>query len=548
MRKLLNKSHTNVHTIASILGGVSVFGYILSFLRDRAFAHYFGASELLDVYVASFRIPDVLFITATAFISVYALLPMFEEKMRKGNNELKEFVNTSFYFLLLFLVFGSTILFFAIPFLGEELFGNDFSPEGFKTFVLFSRMYLIQASLFAISSFFTAILQLKRKFFLYSLLALLYNIGIIIGVIVLYPLFGAVGLAFGVLLGAVINVGVQMPTLLRNNILPHLAPTRHTVRECWRAIKVSIPRASALLAHTITHIFVFSVVAGISEGALSIYYFAESLKAVPTVLIGTAYSVATFPILVTHFTENNMEAFRSVIEDALRRLLFFILPIIAFVFILREPLISLLFETGSFTAEITTITAVIVGVFIVSALTMSILVICARALYACGRSLAVFLIFLALSIIEIVLIYTIVPFIQHNPDTAAAIQQITGLESAAYGTLFVATLIVVVPEIFAAITILAVLLRRIQQDIKPLLRAFAQNIVAVTVLAIATAVPNILFFSDMQFNSLRGIAAIGGMSVVGVMAWFVTLRLLKNAESEMLREKAVKIISRIWKT
>ena len=115
MRKLLNKSHTNVHTIAYLLGGVSVFGYLVSFLRDRAFAHYFGPSELLDIYVASFQIPDVLFITATAFISVYALLPMFEEKKRQGEEMLREFVNTSFYFLVLFLLLGSTVLFFAIP-------------------------------------------------------------------------------------------------------------------------------------------------------------------------------------------------------------------------------------------------------------------------------------------------------------------------------------------------------------------------------------------------------------------------------------------------
>ena len=548
MRKLLNKSHTNVHTIALILGGVSVLGYVFSFLRDRAFAYYFGPSELLDIYVASFRIPDVLFIVATAFISVYALLPMFEEKMREGHTKLKEFVNTSFYFLVLFLVLGSVILFFAIPFFGDWLFGDDFSSEGFKTFVLFSRMYLIQASLFAVSSFFAAILQLKRKFLLYSLLALLYNVGIIIGVIMLYPLFGPVGLAFGVLLGVLINVGIQVPILIHNNILPHLAPTRHTVRECWRAIKVSVPRASALLSHTVTHILVISVVAGISEGALSIYYFAESLKAVPIVLIGTAYSVATFPILVAHFTENNMGAFRSVIENALRRLFFFILPIIAFVFILREPLISLLFETGSFTAETTAITAVIVGVFIIGALTMSVLVICARALYACGRSLAVCFIFFTLSAVEIVLIYTVVPFIQRSPDVAMMIQQVTGLESAAYGTLFVATLIIVVPEVFAAITILTVLLRHIQQNIRPLLRAFTQNMIAVVALAVVTMALNTFLFGDMRFNSIKGIFAIGSMSAVGVVVWFAVLRLLKNKESDILKEKALQVLGRVWKT
>ena len=164
MLNLLNKSHTNVHTIAYILGTVSIFGYVVSFVRDRVFAHYFGPSELLDIYIASFRIPDLLFIVVTAFLSVYAILPMFEEKQRQGRAVLKEFINTTFYFLLLFLVFGLCILFFAIPVIEEHVF-TGFSGEASATFILFSRIFLVQATLFAISSFLTAILQLKRKFF-----------------------------------------------------------------------------------------------------------------------------------------------------------------------------------------------------------------------------------------------------------------------------------------------------------------------------------------------------------------------------------------------
>ena len=90
MLKLLNISHTNVHTIAYVLAAVSIFGYGISFIRDRVFAHYFGTGELLDIYIASFRIPDTLFIIATAFISVYALLPMFEEKLQKNAAEFQD--------------------------------------------------------------------------------------------------------------------------------------------------------------------------------------------------------------------------------------------------------------------------------------------------------------------------------------------------------------------------------------------------------------------------------------------------------------------------
>ena len=103
------------------------------------------------------------------------------------------------------------------------------------------------------------------------------------------------------------------------------------------------------------------------------------------------------------------------------------------------------------------------------------------------------------------------------------------------------------PEIFAAIAILTVLLRRIKQNLKPLWQAFTQNIIAVVALAAATAIPNTFFFSNLRFNSINGIVAIGAMSIVGVSVWFIVLRLLKNEESAILKEKAVQIINRVWK-
>ena len=545
MQKLLNKSHTNVHTIAYILGGVSIFGYLVSFLRYRAFAHYFGTGEFLDIYVASFYIPDVLFKVAVAFISIYALLPMFEEKMQQGKGVFQEFINTTFYFLTLFLILGSTVLFFAVPFLGETLF--DFSGESFDTFVLFSRMYLIQASLFAISTFFTAILQLKRKFLLYSILPILYNAGIIFGVIVLYPLFGAAGLAFGVLLGVLLNVGIQIPIMIQNDVLPQWMPVRRAMRELWRTIKMSVPRASAILSHGIAEVFIFSSIVSISKGALSVYYFAASLKVIPLVVIGTAYSAATFPILVTHYTKNNMNAFRSVVEDALKRLLLFILPIIGLVLVLSEPLITLQLETGAFTAEIAAVTGTIVIVAVPLALTTSVLLICARALYARGRSMMPFVVFVTLSVAEIVFSYATVQFLKGSPGVVEMVQKISGLESADFNILFAVILIMVILEMVAAIAILAVLMRDIRQRITPLITVFLQNLVAVVALMMVIAVMKEMFFGAVSFSSIKGMFAIGVMSVVGILFWYITLRLLKNEESDLIKEKIKRILGMLWK-
>ena len=546
MRKILNKSHTDIHSIAYILGLMSVFGYVVSFLRDRAFAHYFGVGELLDVFVASFRIPDMLFILTTAFVSIYALLPMFEEKNHQGKERLQEFINTVFYFLILFLTIGATVLFFAIPWIGSTLF-NSFSPEAFETFILLSRIFIIQAVLFTIVSFFTAILQFKRKFLAYSLLPITYNLGIIVGVIFFYPTYGAVGLAVGVILGVLLNIAIQVPVILKNDMLPRLAPTQKMLKEFWRVIVLSTPRSSALLSFTITNLIIFGVVVSISEGTLSVYYFAENLKAVPVIVIGIAYSVASFPVLVRLALQNDKQGFREIVEVTLRRLLFFILPLVALVFVLREPIISLLFETGKFTTETTFITGTIVGIFIFGALTTSVLNVCARALYAFRRSFIPFIISISLSVAEITLVIFAVKYLQTHRELLIAVQEVTGLTSGGYGTLFVIVGILVVLETIAATTMLIVLARIINQNLSPVVKSLIQNIVAAFVLASSVVLIKTYVFSTLQYNSIQGFLAIVCMSIIGVLFWYIALRLMKNQESDIVKNVILTVRQKVWK-
>ena len=535
MLKLLDKSHTRVHTIAYILGAVSVFGYVISFIRDRVFAHYFGPGELLDIYVASFKIPDTLFILATAFISVYALLPMFEEKQQQGPRVFQDFINTTFYFILLFLVIGGTIIFFATPFLQSNFF-SGFSAEGGKTFILFNRIFLLQAALFTVSSFLVALLQLKRKFLLYSLLPIVYNAGIIIGSIFLYPIFGVWGLASGVVIGAVMSVCIQLPIIFRNRIVPIPAPTKAMVSEAWRTIKMSVPRALALLSIGIANIIIFSMIVSLSEGLLSVYYFAENLKNVPLAVIGTAYAVATFPILVSYFNKQNLRDFRATIEGSFRRLFFFILPLIAYVFVLREPLISIFFETGLFTEETTFITGTMLGMFIFSAFSMSILVLCARALYACNRSLIPFLVFFSLAVVEVVGVMVVIDFLQTNREPLLAVLEWTGIAEGrgTFGILFAVITTIVTAEIIAAAVIFITLARIINLHLRPIFHALLQNLFAIIILALVVIGTQALLFSTVQYNTLWGICTIGIMSILGAAFWYATLRLLGNKESKIL--------------
>ena len=545
MWKLLNRSDVNVHNIALLLGSVSIVGYLIAFLRDRAFPHYFGAGELLDVYVASFRIPDLLFITATAFFSIFALLPICEEKQKEGSAVFTEFINTVWFVLLLCLLIGGTILFFLIPTLAETFFGR-FTGELQDTFILASRVFILQAILFAITSFLTALLQIKRKFLVYALLPLLYNLGIITGVMLLYPVLGMAGLLLGVLLGVAAGVLLQSYVLIRNGLFPRLAPTKHMLSEVWRSIKISVPRASALLSGTIAQIIIFGVVVGITSGALSVYYFADNLKAIPLVIIGTAYSVASFPLLVEHFTRGDLKGVRDIIEQAFCRLFFFILPLIALVFVLRGPLVELVFQTGEFTAETAIITGSIVGIFVFSALSSSVLAFCARALYACGRSLLPFLVFATLAVVEVFAVKGVVYFLELHREPLTLLLEVTGITSGGFGILFAVVTTIVIAESVAALVLFLLLAWVVRQKVGAILCSLGKNLTVAILLGIAIALLQWYFFSEVAYNTLEGIAVLGLLGGVSVVVWYLLLRIVKVKEREVLHQMLHKIQKKVW--
>ena len=258
--------------------------------------------------------------------------------------------------------------------------------------------------------------------------------------------------------------------------------------------------------------------------------------------------MASFPALVTHFTQKDTKGFKQVINNALRRLLFFIVPIIAFIFVLREPLVSLLFETGFFTAETTVVTSAVVAALMPHALTTSVLIICARAFYARGHSLIPFIIFFVLSAAKIALSYTVVHSLHHNEHFMRLMQGISGLETTEHTTLFATVLLVMLLEVVAAGVMLKMLMREIQQSLISLGKAFLQNMLSALIMVVSIAAAKNLFFAEIAFNSLKGVGAIACMGVLGGVLWFASLRLFKNKESDIVRKKVMQILNRIWKT
>ena len=197
-RGFLQREVKGINQAALLLGFFTLLSQLLALLRDRMFAHFIGPSPELDAYYAAFRIPDFIFISISSLVSITVLIPFILEKMNKdgGREEARKFLDGIFLSFLFVITFISLVIFIFMPAI------VNFTAPGFDAIlqakvVMLSRIMLLSPILLGLSNLFGTVAQVFRKFFIYSLSPVFYNLGIIVGIGFFYPLFGLSGHAFG---------------------------------------------------------------------------------------------------------------------------------------------------------------------------------------------------------------------------------------------------------------------------------------------------------------------------------------------------------------
>lgn len=370
-----------LHQAAYLLAALTLAAQVLALVRDRIFAHAFGASQTLDLYYAAFKIPDLVFALVASLVSAYVLIPRIAAGGKKDARILIS-ETTSFLLLLggglslVLALFAREFAFFLFPAFAA-------SPDA-DSFVLLMQILLVQPLLLGLSGIFTSVTQLERKFFLYALSPVLYNLGIIFGTLVLYPFFGLSGIGIGVVLGAMLHLGIQIPVVLAARLFPRFmlpSPSR-----MWSVIADSAPRSLALLVGSLTTLALIAIASGLGEGSIAIFTLASNLQAVPLSLIGASYATAAFPVLAEQIGAKKYEEFRATLSAAARHLIFWSSVVLVLVIVLRAHIVRIILGTGAFDWDATRLTAAILGILIVALIAQGLVLLASRAFYAAGRS------------------------------------------------------------------------------------------------------------------------------------------------------------------
>lgn len=375
-----------VHSVggaALIIAVAGVASRLFGFLRDRILASQFGAGDTLDAYYAAFRIPDLLYSFLVLGALSAAFIPVFTElHVQKKEGEAWELAGNVLHLLVFALGIASVAAaIFMQPLMHVLVPG--FSPEKKVLAEQFARIMLISPILLGMSAVFGGVLVSLKRFVLYSIAPIFYNLGIIFGAVFLVRIMGPSGLAWGVVLGALLHAIVQYIDLRASGFRYRfsLAGIRKNAA-VRRVVMLMIPRSLGMAINQISFLVVTVFASTLMSGSLAVFTLANNIQSVPLGLFGIAFSLAVFPSLSALAANKSEGEFFDLFATTFRRILFFVLPLSVLMIVLRAQIVRVILGSGQFDWHDTIATFGVLGILSASLFAQSLIPLLARAFFA----------------------------------------------------------------------------------------------------------------------------------------------------------------------
>ncbi|MCK9345034.1 MAG: hypothetical protein M0P64_02830 [Candidatus Pacebacteria bacterium] len=427
---LFSREWNGLHEAAFLLGLFAILSQVLALFRDRLLAHSFGASQTLDIYYAAFRIPDFVFAGIASFMSALVLIPLLTKRAGESDARAQKFLNDTFTVFFTILVLVSIGIFLTAPTLVHALFPS-YEGEAYGQLVAMSRLLLLSPILLGLSNLLGSVTQMLHKFFAFALAPVLYNVGIILGAVFFYPSFGVIGLGWGVVLGAFLHFFVHFFISSRNGFTLSVSFVP-SFKDIWEVIRLSLPRTLGLSANQIALFALVAFAATLPEGSVTVFNFGFNLQSVPLAVIGVSYATAAFPGLSKHFADDEIKQFLEKILAAARHIVFWSLPVLILMIVLRAQIVRTILGSGTFDWDATKLTAACLAIFTVSVIAQSVSLLFVRGFYATGNNIIPLMVALVSATVTIVSGYGLLawyaatPFVQDFMGSLLRVEGITG--------------------------------------------------------------------------------------------------------------------------
>jgi len=378
---LFTRRQTSIGSASAVLALMVFASRILGLLRDRLLSARFAPDDL-GVYFAAFRLPNLLFELLVMGALTSAFIPVFTKYLSDGKEaDAKRMASIVINIgVLLFAVLAIPVFVWA-PAVSRFL-APGFSESQIMQMAAYTRFITVfQVVPLLVGNFFTGILQSYNLFLVPAIAPVVYNIGIILGILFLTPSFGLFGTVIGVGVGAVLFVFIQIPLLVRVGYRHAMSFTFNQpgVKQVGRLM---VPRTLGLAASQIDTTVDLILASLLGARMVTIFNFAQHLQQLPIGLFGATVAQAALPSLSFSSAREDREQFKKTIVAALHQVLFFVLPLSVFFIVLRIPIVRLVFGASRFDWQATVLTGMTLSAFSVSIFAQAIIYVLARGFYA----------------------------------------------------------------------------------------------------------------------------------------------------------------------
>jgi putative peptidoglycan lipid II flippase len=327
-----------------------LLGQLAGLARSILVAGIFGASPELDAFSAANRVSETLFLLVAGGALGSAFIPTFTGLLARAEKDsawrlASALANAVFLTLsllaILLAVFAPQVVRYALaP-------GFSDKPELFALTVSLLRIQLISAVLFGLGGLIVGILNAHQVFLIPALTPALYQLGIIFGAVVLTPRMGIYGLAWGVVLGALAYLVVQIPTLIRQRGRYSLTFGSENP-DVRKVIFLMGPRLLGVAVVQLNFWVNTNLASQMQEGSVASITYGFSLMIMAQAAIAQSVAIAAMPTFSAQHALGKIDEMRNSLAASLRGVILLALPASVGLILLREPLISLLYQRREF--------------------------------------------------------------------------------------------------------------------------------------------------------------------------------------------------------
>lgn len=370
---------------AAILSVLIFASYVMGLVRDRIFARTFGAGPELDAYNAAFRLPELLFDVLVEAGLAAAFIPIFV-RLRHGDEEAAHRFGRAILALGVAVMGVGSLLLFVFAEATTSFIAPGFAGEQGQLYVDLFRIMLVTQILFAASLTLGQVLLAEQRYFWYGVAPLLYNAGIVAGVLLLGGRLGIYGAAVGAVFGALIHLGSRFIGLRESSFRIGFGwrPPPGTLGEFGR---LTAPRLVAQPVEPIAFLFFANVASRLPAGSLSVFDYARNFQSVPVSLVGVAFAIAAFPALSVAHADGDRRGFLRLFGTNLAYIVGLTIAAAAVMVVVGELAIGILLGGGRFGPDEVQRTAAVLGVFALSVPFESVAHLLSRAIFATRHTL-----------------------------------------------------------------------------------------------------------------------------------------------------------------